>query len=358
MASILYILFVLSYLQCTTWAQSLGLAHECSDPTTYSWMYNAQGQSPCEMAVNLVYVCTSDENGPSLLNIPCTCNTVTYSLSNACRICSGIDQSKLPSFGDYANSFECSKAEAVAEGSSDPGSSSTSSNEPQTPTTTSGGQVHAVSTSNPTILPSASHTSSNSITTRATSPDSGFVSSGSKDPTQSLPGTTTGQSPATASPDGTQLPDGLITIVNSATVTSVLRESATVTSSQTQTTSPSPSSRKTGYPNAVIAGAVSAALLTLLAIGVGSLFFFRRRRRRRRHHRRHRIARTASRLRRTKGQTSVQPPPTSKEDLLVDIPSPGSPLKLYDPDDPSTYPPPLSEIARVAPNVRLPTYTR
>ncbi|KAL7282026.1 hypothetical protein ACG7TL_003493 [Trametes sanguinea] len=182
---------------------------------------------------------------------------------------------------------------------------------------------------------------------------SGFVSSGSKDPTQSLPGTTTGQSPATASPDGTQLPDGLITIVNSATVTSVLRESATVTSSQTQTTSPSPSSRKTGYPNAVIAGAVSAALLTLLAIGVGSLFFFRRRRRRR-HHRRHRIARTASRLRRTKGQTSVQPPPTSKEDLLVDIPSPGSPLKLYDPDDPSTYPPPLSEIARVAPNMAAP----
>ncbi|KAI9063449.1 hypothetical protein FKP32DRAFT_717151 [Trametes sanguinea] len=374
MAATLYVLFLLGYLQRATWAQSLGLAHTCSDPSSYSWMYNTQGQSPCEMAVNLVYVCTQDENGPALLNIPCVCNTVTYSLSNACRTCSGIEQSRLPSFSEYANSFQCSSTvsgsfpevlpsdtpippwaylDPTSDGNFDLAEAEAVAD---APTPSSNGGNHAVSTGtgNTPRPASAGHASSSNTPTKPTSPASGPSNSGSTDSAQSLSVTTGGPSLATLSPGGTQLPNDLTTIVNSATVTSILRESATVTSSETQTSSPSGSSKKTRYTNAVIAGTVSAAVLVLLAAVFIGLFFFRRRRRRH-----HRIARAASRLRRAKRQASVQIPTASKEDLIVDISSPASPqMKLYNPDDPSTYPPPLSDIARVTANVRLPAYTR
>ncbi|CDO74147.1 hypothetical protein BN946_scf185043.g197 [Trametes cinnabarina] len=52
-------------------------------------------------------------------------------------------------------------------------------------------------------------------------------------------------------------------------------------------------------------------------------------------------------------KASVQIPQSANEELVVDVSSSAMPLKLYDPDDPSTYPPPLSEITRVpAPTFR------
>ncbi|KAI0334892.1 hypothetical protein GY45DRAFT_1059901 [Cubamyces sp. BRFM 1775] len=101
-------LILLGYsLRCIN-AQSLGLESTCLDPSpSFSWMYNIDGKSPCETANDLLYACGQFQIGPTLNNSPCVCNSVTYSLAYACRVCSGVPDDQITPFSDYASSYDC-----------------------------------------------------------------------------------------------------------------------------------------------------------------------------------------------------------------------------------------------------------
>ncbi|KAI0334904.1 hypothetical protein GY45DRAFT_1062891 [Cubamyces sp. BRFM 1775] len=60
------------------------VANSCSD-SSYSWSYNSQGQSPCEVTKQMLQPCGQADNGQN----KCYCNTVTYSLWAACSLCNG-----------------------------------------------------------------------------------------------------------------------------------------------------------------------------------------------------------------------------------------------------------------------------
>ncbi|KAF9556559.1 hypothetical protein CPC08DRAFT_91335 [Agrocybe pediades] len=70
----------------------------------FDWSFNKAGQSPCELASTLIQPCVGAPfpipplvqnftyGGPQQgKDLPCTCNTVVYSLLSACAICQGHD---------------------------------------------------------------------------------------------------------------------------------------------------------------------------------------------------------------------------------------------------------------------------
>ncbi|KAF5326912.1 hypothetical protein D9619_004288 [Psilocybe cf. subviscida] len=77
-----------------------GKDHKSECMAGYTWMNNDHGESPCQVASELASLCSPGGGTPGILpgntrdnlnstQTPCTCNTVTYSLSSACTVCRG-----------------------------------------------------------------------------------------------------------------------------------------------------------------------------------------------------------------------------------------------------------------------------
>ncbi|KAI0662923.1 hypothetical protein C8Q70DRAFT_479720 [Cubamyces menziesii] len=412
LASSLLVLFV-CYLLGTGFdlgarAQSLGLPHDCAN-SSYSWTYNTEGEPPCALATDLLRPCGDLINGPTLLNTPCICNSVLYSLDSACRWCSN-EPDTILKFTDFADSFSCTNTVegqypetippgtpipawaylpltgdqfdiAGAEqmmlspgkdpvvpsgpgGNSSPADSSTSTttsggSAPVSTTTivtqhtpsTSGSSQHSSSTSSPAAPGSSESTSSDTSgtntndshnnTTTNSHPSTGNASSNTTTTSSSADGTSTTSNqrttPASSSPTATNgsnepspLP-GLPTVAGNAS---------------TMTPTGGPGKQSSNHVAAVVGGAAGGVCAVAVLIALG-LFLVRRRRRRRHDDGDHGrgIGRRLS-CRRRGLPFGPQLETSATQQLRGDDQgvSPTFVFKLYNPDDPSTYPPPLSEI--------------
>ncbi|KAI0352711.1 hypothetical protein OH77DRAFT_752296 [Trametes cingulata] len=83
----------------------------CSS-TAYSWMNNARGQTPCDVALILaklndgILQAPVSGNSQSLTGPSYACNTVMYSLACACFTCANVEHSQ--NLADWSRSFGCS----------------------------------------------------------------------------------------------------------------------------------------------------------------------------------------------------------------------------------------------------------
>ncbi|KAI0662909.1 hypothetical protein C8Q70DRAFT_478794 [Cubamyces menziesii] len=75
-------------------------SESCSD-SSYSWMYNSQGLSPCQVAMEVLLV-QSYGTGESVNQY--ACNAVMYSLWAACLLCNGQSPDN---FSAYSDSWGC-----------------------------------------------------------------------------------------------------------------------------------------------------------------------------------------------------------------------------------------------------------
>ncbi|KAI0334893.1 hypothetical protein GY45DRAFT_1060988 [Cubamyces sp. BRFM 1775] len=92
-----------SLLMCRTSANILldvPETNSCADPATYSWMYNSEGQSPCEVTTALVGQCNITTSWSVCGEVYCC--TVTYSLYSACLICNGLTSEPWLTYFDNA----------------------------------------------------------------------------------------------------------------------------------------------------------------------------------------------------------------------------------------------------------------
>ncbi|KAH9894121.1 hypothetical protein C8Q73DRAFT_503574 [Cubamyces lactineus] len=71
---------------------------------SWSWMDNSAGQSPCEVGLDLLQPC-GGPSGTAGDNAPCYCNSVVYSLWSACEYCHG---EGYDTFADYLSDGQCS----------------------------------------------------------------------------------------------------------------------------------------------------------------------------------------------------------------------------------------------------------
>ncbi|KAH9894140.1 hypothetical protein C8Q73DRAFT_790712 [Cubamyces lactineus] len=337
-------------------------------------MYNSEGDSPCEVANNLPYACGQFQIGPTLNNSPCICNSVTYSLAYACRICSGVPDDQITPFSDYASSYDCestsvgsfpkpvpsgtvipawaylpltdegkldiTKAQNAANeatyypslrlnapGSDDastpsvnPQSSQTSSKDTNTSLHTSTGS----STSTPTdVTPTAAGGHSQTHDHSSTS---------TNEPSDSTGHATSNTLQATGSDPHATDASSLSTVVSTTTQASTATITAAGPSGAIATPAPENPSSEQRISKAAVAGAIVAAIVLVASSTIVGLCMYRRWSRRQSH----KAAREAER--------------GKSQEVIRDIAQPSleaiSPhdLKFYDPDDPDTYPPPISEI--------------
>ncbi|KAI9063448.1 hypothetical protein FKP32DRAFT_717826 [Trametes sanguinea] len=375
---------------------------QCSDPD-YAWLQNSAGQSACALFEAFEGPClASIGNRRPLDSTTCLCSTVPYSMLYACGLCSDRKDLQI-TFGFYSgesdcvntappgqylgqtfdvnipswayqqltasDSFDVAKAEQVAGESSSPtidtqspkppGTSASST--PSEPSLRSNVQ-HALDSE---VLPSSSSLTTRSVSDttavgrRPVSTSNGPVgeslSVGGGDGSSNLPANGSGSTKG-GSPESTTVVTSLL--LGSFTVIS--SETYWQTQTQTQISSPSPTSADPKHHDAPIAGAVSASVIALLAILVVAVVFYCRRRRGR--------AETISEMpiQRAASQASIASarmgacaasvasvPPHSVIDIRstedpshsMEKSSPAAQMRLYVPPDLRAFPPSLSEIA-------------
>ncbi|KAH9894141.1 hypothetical protein C8Q73DRAFT_505165 [Cubamyces lactineus] len=374
-------------------AQSLGLPHDCAN-SSYSWMYNTAGDPPCVLATDLLRPCGDLINGPELLNSPCVCNSVLYSLDSACRWCSN-EPDTILTFSDFADSFSCTSTvegqfpETIPPGtpipswaylpltgnqfdvagaermmlSLDPTGSEGNPAPPDdstgTSTTTSKGSTSSstlVTQHTPSTGTSTQHTTSTAspapVSESTPSDTSGANSSHNHTTTNSHPDTGSASSNATTTSSGSSTtsnqrstPSSYPTATNGSNEPSPLAGVPTVAGNASTTTpTGGPGKHSSNHLAAIIGGVVGGVCAVAILVMLG-LFLVRRRRRRR-----HDdgagpgIQRRLSRRKHglpfgPQHETSVTQQMWSDDKGASTVV-----FKLYNPDDPSTYPPPLSEI--------------
>ncbi|KAI0334891.1 hypothetical protein GY45DRAFT_1058714 [Cubamyces sp. BRFM 1775] len=357
-------------------AQSLGLPHDCAN-SSYSWVYNTEGDPPCVLATDLLRPCSQLINGPDLLNSPCICNSVLYSLDSACRWCSN-EPDTIQTFSDFADSFSCTStiekqypetippntpipawaylpltgdqfdiagAERMmlspGDDSVDPagsgGNSAPADGSTGTSTTTGGRSPTSTTTLVTQHIPPTSSSTQHSTSTTSPAPDSGLTSSDTSGTNTSHNHTTTNSHPNTgnASSNSTgTTPSG----TSSSSVPTLAGNASTTTPTG------SPGKRSSNHLAAIVGGAVGGVCTVAVLIALG-LFLVRRRRRRR-----HDdgdgggMGRRLSRRRRGLPFAPQLETSAAQQTRYDEKGASTLVFKLYNPDDPSTYPPPLSEI--------------
>ncbi|KAI0662910.1 hypothetical protein C8Q70DRAFT_478917 [Cubamyces menziesii] len=94
-----YILVSLLVSTILTTAASDEPTFEPCGSSSWSWMYNSEGLSPCEVWEWVSQLCPSEESMSD-----CVCNTVTYSLWAACMLCTG---ESAANFSTYSHNQGC-----------------------------------------------------------------------------------------------------------------------------------------------------------------------------------------------------------------------------------------------------------
>ncbi|KAH9894125.1 hypothetical protein C8Q73DRAFT_503776 [Cubamyces lactineus] len=364
------------------------VADSCSDPS-YSWAYNAQGQSPCQVASDVIQLC-----GNSRGDNQCYCNPVTYSLWAACSLCNGQNPH---SFSDYSNDAQClqeythppleganipswaniqlinddtfdvAAAKQEAEGTQSTNSASTNGHTSLPSTRGTSSEINSTpdgSPTNPGGSPAPSPSQSNSPP-KSSSPSSPTGAAGQQTgPAATSDEAQTSDSPTSSRPSGPQ-PTLTTSGQPSFQPTTTLHTTGSLQSSQSEAR-PSPTAgsmhaagSSSSHLGAIIAGAVGGVALIAIASTCIALNVVRRRRRR---NQKQTLGTNAllGWWKLSRGQP-LDDGPVVEEDTMeepkvelrssVELPqeedTPAQALytmKLYDPDDPSTYPPRLSEI--------------
>ncbi|KAI0334898.1 hypothetical protein GY45DRAFT_1317995 [Cubamyces sp. BRFM 1775] len=349
----------------------------CSNES-YNWMNSVNEQSPCDMYAALIAMCgthgclsTTDVTPRTYLRArdqlqnPCFCNTVSYSLRAACELCIDVSLQTEQEYiagqcnESFPQTFPCPLPLDVAI----PGWAYQSVNDvfnvtlasqfvnyesvsPSTDPNHGHGSSGATST---TVAGSATQILPNSPSAPATAPQPSVqLTAISSSPltltqTNSLGKTTvpqTGGTPFESQPGS-----------DASTSASFSQKMSASTSADI---SPSdypdgPDQRASGNPDKLgpIAGGVAAAVSIALAVILATLLIRRRRRRV------ISICKDLPSLGDTNNERSSEPclvprddkhwQPTGDEHTPA-VQVPPFPLKLYDPDDPTTYPPSLSAI--------------
>ncbi|OSD08341.1 hypothetical protein PYCCODRAFT_11774 [Trametes coccinea BRFM310] len=348
----------------TVVAQSLGLESACTDTgSQFSWMYNTYGESPCETADDLLGACGACRVGSCVLDNPCVCNTVMYSVYYACRLCVDDPDKDIPSFNEFAQQFQCSStlvgsfpepvpgdtviptwaylnlttndkfdSSLAQEVASQPTAVSESSESSLPSTTTSSSRPVSPGTTGASSTSAAARTSA-SATVSATRPTP--TSSGT-DTTQPIAGSSSSPSSAGVLQPTTPITTDSPAAPSAASGGSSTNPHISHTTSPASTTPASSSSHTT----AVIAGStIAGGAIALFAI-LTCLACHNRRKLAGVHSSQARLLSRAGPYTVTAGEA-----PSSAQDTVLRTFS-SEDLKLYDPDDPSTYPPSLNEISR------------
>ncbi|KAH9894137.1 hypothetical protein C8Q73DRAFT_505013 [Cubamyces lactineus] len=268
----------------------------CGDSATYNWMYNGMGQSPCELANDLVGQCNVTQSWSQCALVYCC--TVTYSLYAACLICNGQSTESWPT---YYNNAGCT---ASCEG-----------------------------------------LSGNGIPQWASLPllDNQLNVKAAQQEAESTRTTTVGTTTRTASAaTGTAHTTGTTEI---GTVTNGTRTAATTTTGPPQGTSAISRTDRSSSKAAPIAGGVVGGLI-LIGIAIVLVLYSMRRQRRRRIDAILNVPRPSRAYKPGELDPAIDTP-SVEQTRYTPSSLTGSPkynMRLYDPSDPSTFPPPLSVI--------------
>ncbi|KAJ8502080.1 hypothetical protein ONZ51_g236 [Trametes cubensis] len=361
---------------CATPAQFPGNT-SCAD-NSWAWTYNSIGQSPCDVGLTLISLCGSPAQ--AVTNSSCYCNTVTYSLWAACEAC---HQATWSPFQQYLGLLPCSGEVDVGfyklqipAGTLVPHWAylfrPQETNQSATFDVQLTKQEGCSQSQCPTTTPAATTTSTSSSTTNTgptSTPHEIWSSSTQHAATSARPPATPGTSTDTGT-TGTSLSvsfstGGQPTSSGSLTVASTGSQQNT-TASNTQTTAPSgtgtssspdspsdvaaPNSERKTSKATVIGAAVGATGAAIVGVAALVLVLVRRRRRRR----------TVPALVPNLSSTENKPPESGSQHCETDldgsvdsVPAPATVTqavlpsvrpRLYDPDDPTTFPPSLSDI--------------
>ncbi|KAI9061479.1 hypothetical protein FKP32DRAFT_940383 [Trametes sanguinea] len=378
-------------------AQLLGLPTTCSDSSpTLSWVYNSLGQPPCAVLNELLSTYVHSLPG-DVINNPCLCSTGMYSLYYACLLCTDTAESDILDFGDLAADYLCDPtyagfpveipsdtaapswaylnlttsgrldvalAKKLPPGTPPPGSfpdgfPKGSTPEPSQQPTQSGEQSSSTSAgssgrppqthsappastvASPTDTPSSSTTASTSGQASLSVPALAATNGGSSmERTSSPMAFPVGDHTPSATPPGES-----ITYTVSGSVTIVITAEVVQTSAPPTTPSPSDASHH-DHSTAVLAGAFAAAGAVVLIAGSVVAVLIRRRRKQggARGHWLSHLGLGLQALGKTRPLVKSEAPQTSQGESDQALPTAN--MKFYDPEDPSTYPPPLEEISR------------
>ncbi|KAI0662905.1 hypothetical protein C8Q70DRAFT_478702 [Cubamyces menziesii] len=341
---------------CATPAQFPGNT-SCAD-NSWAWTYNSIGQSPCDVGLTLISLCGSPAQ--AVTNSSCYCNTVTYSLWAACEAC---HQATWSPFQQYLGLLPCSGEVDVGfyklqipAGTLVPHWAylfrPQETNQSATFDVQLTKQEGCSQSQCPTTTPAATTTSTSSSTTNTgptSTPHEIWSSSTQHAATSARP-------PATP---GTSTDTGSLTVASTGS-------QQNTTASNTQTTAPSgtgtssspdspsdvaaPNSERKTSKATVIGAAVGATGAAIVGVAALVLVLVRRRRRRR----------TVPALVPNLSSTENKPPESGSQHCETDldgsvdsVPAPATVTqavlpsvrpRLYDPDDPTTFPPSLSDI--------------
>ncbi|KAI0334911.1 hypothetical protein GY45DRAFT_1318015 [Cubamyces sp. BRFM 1775] len=344
------------------------------------------GQSPCEVGYDLLQTCGGSSQ--SAKNAPCYCNSVVYSLWAACTYC---HEEGYSSFADYLSDGQCTEvgygsytgqvpadtvvppwayefkptpsnqsaifdlqaAQQVASGQS-------KLTVPQAPPASTSRQlVTSESSTSPVSHGSSELLSQSSGTTSHSAGASTALGLSSQIPSSVsdvLPSTQSRGTPILGNTSIASLQSTTSTLGPAATTNPAPQTESPQTlassSSLAGTGSPSPNTIRTGVPiGAVIGAAVGAAAAVCIAVSIALCLLRCRRRRRAAVSLDDSSTRKlgSSRSQHSDSDLDVsivhsQSPVSTERRTLSKVPSPYYTVKLYDPDDPTTFPPSLSEI--------------
>ncbi|KAI0662921.1 hypothetical protein C8Q70DRAFT_479367 [Cubamyces menziesii] len=277
----------------------------CGDSATYNWMYNGMGQSPCELTTDLVGQCNVTQSWSQCALVYCC--TVTYSLYSACLICNGQSTESWPTY--YSNAG-CSNSCEGLSGSGIP-------------------QWASLPLLNNQLNVKAAQQEAESTQT------TGTATTTRKATTSSAAGATntSGVTGATSN-----LPTG--------TETKRTTTATTTTSSPPQQTTAASRTNARSSKAAPIAGGVVGGL-ALIGVVIALLLYFMRRQRRRRVDAIINVPRPSRGYKHGKLDSVIETPTVEQARHTPNSSLAESPkynMRLYDPNDPSTFPPPLSVI--------------
>ncbi|KAI0334906.1 hypothetical protein GY45DRAFT_1318001 [Cubamyces sp. BRFM 1775] len=368
------------------------VAGSCLD-SSYSWAYNSQGLTPCQVEGELMQTC----NNSAGIVYPCICNSVGYSLWAVCSLCI-----KQPphSFSIYLSDAHCSQqydapssdgvdvpgwaslplidgetfnvqaAEQEAEGIQPSGSSS--DGHAATPSVQSSSS-QAQGSSAPAMRTGGTPTQASGLNSSPQSSDSS-IPQGTSDSLPNNGAQTVGTSQPTApvgQSSGSRTPGALTD--NGASPSESTNSRSSYSQTDFPTSSPNtplssgstqPTNVRSSSLGPVIGGVVGSAITIVIIAIAGCLV----RKWRRRGGPRPFNARSPGCEPLNNGPEEKQNE-DGPEDMKAELHSPVQPagdkslarasytMKVYDPDDPSTYPPRLSELQGHLP-MRIPVNPR
>ncbi|KAF8723784.1 hypothetical protein AX14_008680 [Amanita brunnescens Koide BX004] len=280
----------------------------CTD-SNFHWTYNSLGQDPCDVAMVLSQPCgggytfgplvSGQEYTPAEVN-DCTCNTVRYSLISACAACQ--DGTWLP-FSNYSKS--CTQRFVQQYPETIPSNTRVPHWAYLTLSSSGTFDIVAASSAGGTESSDPAPTSTTSTSTSASSTSASTSALGSTRKPKSASTSTPALSPSNSSPSS----------------------SSDSSSSSSSNSSSSSSKSNTGtIVGGAVGGVIGGALIAALA------FWF---------YTKHKSARgTAS----EQGMLASPPPSSWTPNSAVYQ----TPLRPYDPDDPSTFPPSREQLVQIS----------